>query len=466
MIIIEQIYKSVINRLITEKLLNRDIESRLKTDKSYNPIALDFYNFLKTRNITYEFYHGTNEIAYECMKKAGYIISPAFRGSEKFELRKEIEANGPQSYEESSGLRQIFFTTSYDYAAGYAQREAFKFYDGSDYTIDGESYIDFIRNKYNISDDFIKNNNRPLVLKVKIPLYLLTEIHKHIYDDNYRLEGGPATTFKKIILNDKLSNNDKLDQILKKIKNSKVDNEYTVVGLLPLSRINGTTFINKLDNKESIKLKLKHDYDIEEYELNHLNNKEKQKLLSKLNFSSMFKNISLYNDNFDIILNAIQKIGTIGWIPTYEVSDVQFNKLSNENKNKLINIVLDRNLTINSSLFKYMKLSDVETYIDKAFSRKEVKLLFNIDNKKYMNPLQISKYIDMLLNYHEMFKLDKPINRIIPGEVFNNWLSTNELKRSYINNLSKYDLIKYLDKKIHEEIIKYINLNKQKIFND
>lgn len=289
---IQQIYNTIIESLVTERLLNRDIEQRIKTDKSYNPEALDFYKFLKTKNISYEFYHGTTQISYECMKKDGFIISPFLRGVGDFEKRKE------EAYSEyDAGIKQIYFTTSYDNAEGYARRETNRWRDD-------KKFVKGITKKYNFSEDFIEKNNKPIILKIKIPLYLLTEISMHIYDEKYRNEFNINKEFRKVILNKKIPNEKKLENILKVIKNHyynkyREGDEFTTSSILPISRINGMEFISTNKIKDDILHELTLAIDKNDVaklsKLLNKNNIKKQKKELEYIISYLFEHNSKYD---------------------------------------------------------------------------------------------------------------------------------------------------------------------------
>ena len=249
---ITQIYKQVVESIITEKLLNRDIEERIKTDKSYNPIALDFYKFLKTKNITYEFLHGTSGVAWEMMKKDGYMSSPFLRGAGEFEGRGGSDVA-------SKGVNQIFFTTYYSMAKNYALRECKKF----------ESYIallNSIKAKYKFTDEFIKENNKPVVLKLTIPLYLLAEVGQSVYNERYRNEKGMSIIVKNIILDKDTSNEEKLQKLIEYIDNTKNHkNEFTITGLIPISRVNGFEMVKKTDVVDTPNIDTKENSNITEF---------------------------------------------------------------------------------------------------------------------------------------------------------------------------------------------------------
>ena len=237
---IKEIYNIVIESLITEKLLNRDIEQRIKTDKSYNPIALDFYKFLKTKNVTYQFYHGTSGVAWEMMKKDGYITSPFLRGTGEFEARKGSSVK-------EKGINQVYFTTNYDISKQYADRECKKFKDVENF----KDFINIAKSKYNFSDEFIEENNTPIILKITIPLYLLTEVVQCIYSEDYRNESGIAKKIAIIVLNEKKNNKKKLKELIEYIDNTKNrNNEFTVIGLLPVSRVKGFEMVRTLTKNE------------------------------------------------------------------------------------------------------------------------------------------------------------------------------------------------------------------------
>jgi hypothetical protein len=51
-------------------------KEQLCPNKAVNKSALDFYKFLKTKNIILDFYHGTSDMAYEIMLKEGWMVSP------------------------------------------------------------------------------------------------------------------------------------------------------------------------------------------------------------------------------------------------------------------------------------------------------------------------------------------------------------------------------------------------------
>ena len=118
---------------------NKKALSRLhKPDLSNVPKKrIKLWNYLKSQNIKHTFYHGTAEKIYDGIQKTGYMMSPAAMNSEHYERRKK-------------GLDQIFYTTSILYAEEYAIRSS------------------------------QQTNSNPVILKLEIPVYLITEVRNAI----------------------------------------------------------------------------------------------------------------------------------------------------------------------------------------------------------------------------------------------------------------------------------------------
>ena len=366
---IKQIYDIVIESLVTEKLLNRDIEQRIKTDKSYNPVALNFYKFLKTKNVTYQFYHGTSGVAWEMMKKDGYIISPFLRGTGEFEARKG-------SGVKEKGINQIYFTTDYDYAETYADRECKKFKDVKNF----KDFINIAKSKYKFSDEFIKENNTPIVLKIIIPLYLLTEVVQCIYSEDYRNESGMNRKITRIILNKDTNNEEKLKNLIKyinNIKNNTENNEFTVIGLLPISRVKGfemVRILNKDDEATQILIYAAKDGDLTKVKECIKNgadihaNDEEALIEAAINGhlkivkflvengadihadNNMALRTSLYNDNLEVAKFLLEKGADI-----HADNDYIYNYVFNNNDIKLLNFFKENNIIFDDKI-KYSKL--------------------------------------------------------------------------------------------------------------
>jgi hypothetical protein len=203
-------------------------------NKAVNKTALDFYKFLKTKNIILDFYHGTSDIAYEIMLKEGWMVSPKLKGREKEESRYNIHN------EVKSGLDKLFFTTSIGYASNYAERDAKGWNSNNERAIE---------NKKLHSID-LEREAKPKIIKLRVPLYELDEIKGNIFGTFIYNESDYDKSFKEII-NSSENNEEKLAKILEEIKKSeKSRNEFTVKGGLPIQRKEGFSYITESDETD------------------------------------------------------------------------------------------------------------------------------------------------------------------------------------------------------------------------
>lgn len=184
----------------------KDYPKLLPESKGRN---IRFYNYIKSKNITHTFYHGTASSFYDKILQTGFIISPVAGKTEKYEQRQK-------------GLNQIFYTTSATYASYYSNRAS------------------------------EQSGSQPLILVLKIPLYMITEVNsvllnpekfEEIYNE-YNLQ------FRiKTIVEEHLSLGKEqviFDQIITSINseiedffNKKKEDEYTTLYMIPSKFITG-----------------------------------------------------------------------------------------------------------------------------------------------------------------------------------------------------------------------------------
>jgi hypothetical protein len=205
-------------------------------DKEYPKKAKErklqkFYNFLKSKNIVIEFYHGTSDISWELIKRDGMMSPPTWRSREKYEGRWR-----PNGSVENNGLDKLFFTRNFLYAIGYANSEA---------------------NDWNTQDRFqeykgidLDRKAEPVIIKKNVPLHYLDEIKGVIYGTSVYNETLIDERIKGTILSD-ISDEKKLSNILSLIEGSaETGSEFTIKGSVPISREEGFQHIERMNSKD------------------------------------------------------------------------------------------------------------------------------------------------------------------------------------------------------------------------
>jgi hypothetical protein len=197
-------------------------------DKEYPKKAKEkklqkFYNFLKSKNIVIEFYHGTSDISWELIQRDGIMSPPTWRGKDKYEGR-------------TKGLDKLFFTKDITTAINYANREAKSW--------DNDPRFQKYKREKGIDLD---RKSEPIVVKKNVPLHYLDEIKGVIFGTWVYNETEFAEDIKNIILSES-SDDEKLNEILSLIDNSAaVFSEFTIKGSVPISREEGFQHVKKID---------------------------------------------------------------------------------------------------------------------------------------------------------------------------------------------------------------------------
>jgi hypothetical protein len=187
--------------------------------KGVDKKIVKLWNYLKSKNITHTFYHGTSAKIYNDVKETGYMMSPTAKQTEHYEKR-------------ISGLDQIFYTTSTIYAETYAKRAS------------GQTA------------------SQPVLLKLEIPVHLITEVKNAILSPNEYVynEYDIDQTFNEI-LNENLSEKG-IEEILNhKLFISGKSNEFTTYMALPTKYITDSAtgsfeinmFIEEEDEENKVK---------------------------------------------------------------------------------------------------------------------------------------------------------------------------------------------------------------------
>lgn len=192
--------------------------SKLRSIPSYKEkIGKDMirlWNYIKShKNMVATFYHGTSSVFLEESMKNGFLSAPSVRKAQDRENR-------------SSGLDEVFVTTSFSYALFYASR-AYEQVKKSD-----------PNNEY----------NEPVIVQLEIPVYMIKEFsdvilgtEKKIYNEYNIPEKIFQIIAESIMRKDPIEIQAEilLDFILKSY--SQTDNEFTIKYVLPTRFIKSTT---------------------------------------------------------------------------------------------------------------------------------------------------------------------------------------------------------------------------------
>ena len=142
-----------------------------------------FYNFLKSKNIVVEFYHGTSDISWELIQSDGIMSPPTWRSRENLE--------GRYTRSPDSGLDKLFFTKNTETAIDYATREVQSW--------DNDSRFQKYKEEKGIDLD---RKAVPIIIKNNVPLHYLDEIKGVIYDTPIYNETRYAEDIRSIILSE------------------------------------------------------------------------------------------------------------------------------------------------------------------------------------------------------------------------------------------------------------------------
>jgi hypothetical protein len=200
-------------------------------DKEYPKKAKErklqrFYNFLKSKNIVIEFYHGTSDLSWELIQSDGMMSPPTWRSREKYEGR-------------TKGLDKLFFTKHIPTAIRYANREV-KSWDEDD-------RFQRYKEEKGINLD---RKAEPVIIKKNVPLHYLDEIKGIIYGTSIYNETSSSNNIRNIILSE-YSDGEKLSNILSLIEDSGENySEFTIKGSVPISREEGFQHIEKMNSKD------------------------------------------------------------------------------------------------------------------------------------------------------------------------------------------------------------------------
>ena len=211
-------------------------------DKEYPKKAKErklqrFYNFLKSKNIVIEFYHGTSDLSWELIQSDGMMSPPTWRSREKYEGR-------------TKGLDKLFFTKHIPTAIRYANREV-KSWDEDD-------RFQRYKEEKGINLD---RKAEPVIIKKNVPLHYLDEIKGIIYGTSIYNETSSSNNIRNIILSE-YSDGEKLSNILSLIEDSGENySEFTIKGSVPISREEGFQHIERMNSKDFLIEVLKVDPD-------------------------------------------------------------------------------------------------------------------------------------------------------------------------------------------------------------
>lgn len=206
-------------------------------DKNPDDKKTQFLNFLKSKDIKVQMFHGTSDISYMMAKKSGWFSPSTWRGTHKNQARFQ-RVDPIDQLGTTKGLNKLFFTKNIYTAWTYAEKEA----------NDWNTY-----NKKAREDMGITMEAKPIIIDAMIPLSYFDEIKGNIAETPIYNEKRYDRIFNQIIDSDK-SNEEKLTMLLNEIQESSFRrNEFSIKSALPFKREGGFEFIKTLGD-EDVKL--------------------------------------------------------------------------------------------------------------------------------------------------------------------------------------------------------------------